>query len=87
MNIIKEIAKLIGRPFGVRTDYVLHFGVCFLSSLTSYEGAWAAFGAAIAAEYKDSVTPGNRWSWWDLFADGLGIATGVILRRIVENYS
>ena len=86
MNIIKDIAFFIGKIFGVRADYVLHFGVCFLSSLTSYEGAWAAFGASIAAEYKDSVTPGNKWSWGDLSADGVGIATGFVFRRIIENY-
>lgn len=86
MSIISKIADWLSKLIGVRGDYILHFGVCFLSSLTSYEGAWAAFGASLAAEYKDSVTLGNKWSWWDLFADGLGIAVGVAVRKIIENY-
>ena len=86
MNIIKILANWLSELTGIRGDYILHFGVCFLSSLTSYEGAWAAFGASIAAEYKDAITPGNRWSWGDLFADGAGIAVGFVFRRVIKNY-
>ena len=74
----------LGKLIGVRGDYILHFGVCFLSSLTSYEGAWAAFGASLAAEYKDSITPGKFWSWWDLFADGLGITAGLAVNMAIK---
>lgn len=86
MRIIGKIAAWLGNKIGVRGDYVLHFVVCFLSSLTSYEGGWAAFGASLAAEYKDSITPGKFWSWWDLFADAIGIASGFIFRKLIENY-
>lgn len=86
MSIISKIADWLSKLTGVREDYILHFGVCFLSSLISYEGAWAAFGASVAAEYKDSITPGNFWSWWDLFADAIGIASGFALRKLIENY-
>lgn len=86
MSIISKIADWLSKITGVREDYILHFGVCFLSSLISYEGAWAAFGASVAAEYKDSITPGNKWSWWDLFADALGIAAGAFFRWIIKNY-
>lgn len=86
MSIISKIVDWLSKLTGVREDYILHFGVCFLSSLISYEGAWAAFGASVAAEYKDSVTPGNKWSWWDLFADAIGIASGFVFRKLIENY-
>lgn len=86
MSIISKIADWLSKLTGVREDYILHFLVCFLSSLISYEGAWAAFGASLAAEYKDSITPGNFWSWWDLFADAIGIASGFVFRKLIENY-
>lgn len=81
-KIVAWLSKLIG----IRGDYILHFGVCFLSSLISYEGAWAAFGASLAAEYKDSITPGKFWSWWDLFADGLGIVLGTLINKFIYGF-
>lgn len=86
MSTINKIAAWLSKLTGVRGDYILHFGVCFLLSLFGSHGVAAAIGASLAAEYKDSITPGNKWCWSDLLADLLGIAFGTFLRESIKNY-
>lgn len=74
----------------IETDKLLHFGVSaaaafIVSLLTSFTGFWTAalcgslftLGLGLGKEYGDSKASGNHWDWWDIFADVLGMATGV----------
>lgn len=41
-------------------------------------GALFALGLGIGKEVGDKLSPNNRWDWWDILADGIGITLGVI---------
>lgn len=73
-------------------DKLLHFIISLLAtfiatSLISFlgeapaliGGSLLAIGLGLGKEYGDSKAPGNKWDWWDIAADLLGIATAVIL--------
>lgn len=40
-------------------------------------------GLALGKEYGDSQSPGNRWDWWDIAADAVGIAIGTTMRWLI----
>ena len=71
-------------------DKVLHFFACLLATITAsvatfWRGMWYsitagslfALGLGLGKEFGDSRAPGNRWDWYDILADLLGIAAGV----------
>ena len=71
-------------------DKVLHFFACLLATIsagiaTFFMGMWHsviagslfALGLGLGKEFGDSKAPGNKWDWWDILADLLGIAAGV----------
>jgi hypothetical protein len=55
-----------------------HFCVCLIASLIH---PWLAVGLALGKEYGDAV--GNRWSWGDIIADGVGIFVGTLMRFFI----
>lgn len=59
-------------------DKVKHFGACLIATLFSWE---LAIGLAIGKEYGDYNNPNSGWSWGDLVADALGIATGLLIKH------
>ena len=61
-------------------DKVKHFGACLVISLWTWEGA---FWAGITKEYCDSKNPDNKWSWWDIVADALGILAGTYVKHLI----
>ncbi len=62
-------------------DKLYHFGICFIVSIFN---PWLAVGLALGKEYGDSKAQGNKWSWGDIMADGLGIACGIIIATMVR---
>lgn len=38
-----------------------------------------AAGLSIGKEYGDSKAPGNKWDWYDILADAIGIVIGLLL--------
>ena len=36
-----------------------------------------AIGLSVGKEYGDSRAVGNRWDWWDIYYDVLGIIIGI----------
>ena len=38
-----------------------------------------AVGLSVGKEYGDSRAPGNKWDWYDILADAIGIVTGLLL--------
>lgn len=71
MKQIKNIGK----------DKWLHFGVCALASIIN---PWLGVGLAIGKEYGDSKSPNNKWDWWDILADVIGIIVGTGIRHIIK---
>lgn len=53
-----------------------HFGVCLIAALIS---TWFAIGLGIGKEYGDSKAKGNKWDWWDILADGIGVIVGGVI--------
>lgn len=49
----------------------------FIAIATFFEAFFVAMLPGIFKEFKDSQTPGNKWSWGDLVADAIGAAAGV----------
>ena len=88
MNKIKDIfysiANWLGDKTGIRADYILHFGVCFLLSLFGSYGAALAIGWSFGKETGDYNNPNSGWSWGDLVADGLGIAAGLAVNMAIK---
>jgi len=40
-------------------------------------GGLFSLGLGLGKEYGDSKAPGNKWDWFDILADVIGIAVGV----------
>ena len=57
-------------------DKILHFAVCLIAAIIH---PMLAIGLAIGKEYGDSKAPGNKWDWWDILADAIGIAVGSVV--------
>lgn len=60
----------------LQKDKLYHFSICLIVSIFQ---PWLAVGLALGKEYGDSKAQGNKWSWCDIVADGLGIVVGTAL--------
>lgn len=73
-------------------DKILHGVVCFMATLiiafamfflgkwpSILCGVWFATGLGFGKEYGDSKASGDKWDWWDILADGIGVTLAVIL--------
>lgn len=58
-------------------DKLYHFSICLIASLVH---PWLAVGLALGKEYGDSKAVGNKWDWFDILADALGIILGLLIR-------
>lgn len=65
-------------------DKYKHFGVCLIASVIH---PFLAIGLAIGKEYGDSKAIGNKWDWYDILADIIGIVIGsgihIVLRTML----
>lgn len=66
------------------TDKILHFTACLIPSCFGLHGACFAAGLGIGKEFGDSCATGNRWSWGDILADGLGIIIGLSINYLIK---
>jgi hypothetical protein len=64
-------------------DKQLHFLWSFFLAvlfMTFHPLGWiVALAFGVGKEWYDSRQTGNRWCWWDLVADGLGVGMAVML--------
>lgn len=69
-------------------DKVAHYFVCFFATIvislvffwlgqtaSIITGAMFALGLGLGKEFGDSKASGNKWDWYDILADCLGIIT------------
>lgn len=61
-------------------DKWLHFGVCLVASIIH---PLLAVGLALGKEYGDYCSPTNKWDWWDILADFVGIVIGTTIRYFI----
>ena len=69
-------------------DKLLHFGANLLMSLTAFLSVPFAIGLCLGAsfgkEYGDSKAPGNKWDWFDILADLIGMGVGLFIVYLVK---
>ena len=58
-------------------DKFKHFAVCLLAAIIH---PMLAIGLGLGKEYGDSKAKGNRWDWYDIIADGIGMVAGIVIR-------
>lgn len=83
----------------IAKDKILHFTACMLATILLAATAWLvttslregcyigvafAAGLAMGKEFGDKQAAGNHWCWWDLLADALGIAAGVLVLLLLN---
>lgn len=83
-NFIEKIIKWCSG------DKALHFLWSYLlctafSPLGWYIGASGSLLAGICKEFWDSRKPNNKWCWWDLLADIIGIALGILVWYLIKH--
>lgn len=88
LKLVKAIAIKIANFLHCGVDKVYHYGLLIFIMILNIglylllPMIWflAVVGVQISVtkEYGDSKNPANIFSWWDIFADCLGIATVII---------
>lgn len=73
----------------IGVDKFYHFIVCFIATLvvgvlSTMWGVCFALGLGIGKEVGDYFNKNSGWSWGDLIADLIGIATAVIMLIVVK---
>ena len=87
LNILHKIGAALAELTGIRQDLIYHFVLCFaLTFIGGYYGAAFAAGWGVGKEHGDSNSPTNKWDWWDIVADGLGILSGLVIRCLIVRY-
>lgn len=65
----------------IQKDKILHFVVNFFFALLGTYGVSFGLGASLGKEYGDSKAFGNKWDWYDIVADCLGLIVGFGVNR------
>lgn len=50
-----------------------------VGSFNIWLGLGLAIGLSVGKEYGDSLVEGNKWDWYDILADAIGLVIGLIL--------
>ena len=61
-------------------DKYQHFCVCLIAAVIH---PMLAVGLALGKENGDSKAIGNKWDWYDILADGIGILIGSGIHVII----
>jgi len=78
-KVLDKVSALL--PDFIPSDKAFHFIACFVPALIGNYNL--AIGFAIGKEVGDMFAQGNRWSWGDILADGLGIVAGLIVHKLI----
>ena len=87
---MKKLLQKILAFFHIPWDKFLHFsvsaGATFLIGIVTFfmgmrdsmiASGLFSLGLGLGKEYGDSKAKGNKWDWWDIVADVVGIACGI----------
>lgn len=78
-NVLNKVSALL--PDFIPADKAFHFIACFIPAF--FGNYNLAIGIAVGKEVGDMFSQGNRWSWGDILADGLGIVAGLIIHKLI----
>lgn len=78
-KVLDKVSALL--PDFIPSDKAFHFIACFVPAL--FGNYNLAIGFAVGKEVGDMFAQGNRWSWGDILADGLGIVAGLIIHKLI----
>lgn len=66
-------------------DKILHFLVNFTCSfLFGIYGVALGVGLSAGKEYGDYKAVNNKWDWYDILADGIGLFVGYLLHLLMK---
>lgn len=68
------------KNFFKQKDKQLHMLLCFFSAIIH---PMLSIGLAVGKEYGDKRCPGNKWDWYDILADSIGLVLGSIIHYLL----
>lgn len=78
-EILKKIVNFLKQSDKLKHCLVNLLVVLIAGSINIWLGIGLAVGLSLGKEYGDSKAPSNKWDWYDIFADAIGIVIGLIL--------
>lgn len=82
-KVLDKVSALL--PDFIPSDKAFHFIACFVPAL--FGNYNLAIGFAVGKEVGDMFAQGNRWSWGDILADGLGIVAGLACNYLLKYFT
>lgn len=78
-EILKKIVNFLKQSDKLKHCLVNLLVMLIAGSINIWLGIGLAVGLSLGKEYGDSKAPGNKWDWYDILADAIGIVTGLLL--------
>lgn len=78
-EILKKIINFLKQSDKLKHCLVNLLVMLIAGSINIWLGIGLAVGLSLGKEYGDSKAPGNKWDWYDILADAIGIVTGLLL--------
>lgn len=82
-EILKKIVNFLKQSDKLKHCLVNLLVMLIAGSINIWLGIGLAVGLSVGLsvgkEYGDSKAPGNKWDWYDILADAIGIVTGLLL--------
>ena len=78
-EILKKIVNFLKQSDKLKHCLVNLLVMLIAGSINIWLGIGLAVGLSLGKEYGDSKAPCNKWDWYDILADAIGIVTGLLL--------
>lgn len=78
-EILKKIVNFLKQSDKLKHCLVNLLVMLIAGSINIWLGIGLAAGLSLGKEYGDSKAPDNKWDWYDILADTIGIVIGLIL--------
>lgn len=78
-EILKKIVNFLKQSDKLKHCLVNLLVMLIAGSINIWLGIGLAVGLSLGKEYGDSKAPGNKWDWYDILTDAIGIVTGLLL--------
>lgn len=78
-EILKKIVNFLKQSDKLKHCLVNLLVMLIAGSINIWLGIGLAVGLSLGKEYGDSKALGNKWDWYDILADAIGIVIGLIL--------
>ena len=78
-EILKKIVNFLKQSDKLKHCLVNLLVMLIAGSINIWLGIGLAVGLSLGKEYGDSKAPDNKWDWYDILADAIGIVIGLLL--------